>query len=903
MRLLIGPPGSGKTAAILGELRAALRNGEARSVRLLAPTATLAQHMRNELAREGFIFPHSTVQTLNEFIAPWTSGLREVSDALFYWIVEDAARRVHPPEFAGVLEYRGFSASLARVIEEFSAAGCDSARLASRLPDAALAAPFLAVYREVDRELERRGLALRARRLSRAAERIAAEGTGLGTVWIDGFHALPEPDLSVIAALARKARVTIALSDFAAPETRRRLEELGFLAERLTGRREPAAMAIFKAAGIEREAEEIARRILEQSAGRLSGERLSTEHRPFREIGVIVRAADVYAPVLRSTFARFGIPARFYFDSPLEEHAAVRFLSGAVDALLSNWDHAATLAALRLAPRFTDSNTMDRFDFSVREQIPNHGLESLRELAGTDEALGRVIASLAALDEWRGLTLTPGEWILRFETLRSLFRPTRPSAGADRNLALLYRGQAAALDAFEQAVAEAAEAFAPKASLALADFWRAAQSAIRLTPLRVRDGRRNAVHILSAYEARQWTLPSVFVCGLTERQFPQFHRQDPFFPEFARLNLNEAGIRIRTAAAFEKEERALFDAAITRGSSLVTLSYPEYDARGERNLPSIFLERVRAPEEEARAVRPRPKVHWRLPERAPIAAPSLRDYLRQRTEHLSPSALESYLQCAFQHFGGRLLRLKPAPKRPEQRLNENYLLQGEIVHDVLHAAYTQPERVAEVFEEKFEAVRLEHRIPNSYHTERLRNAMREDLLAFIADDEWPRALFETRAEEKFDFPLDTALAIRGRIDRIDTAAGGNSYVIDYKYSAAQRTKAKLKDENLLQAPLYYLAAREAFHVEPDGVFYIGLKKGVAYVGWSHSGFLGSEPIPADWIERARARTLEAAAEIRNGRIEVRPANADNCLYCDCRDICRVVPNAPAIREAAASESA
>jgi len=38
--------------------------------------------------------------------------------------------------------------------------------------------------------------------------------------------------------------------------------------------------------------------------------------------------------------------------------------------------------------------------------------------------------------------------------------------------------------------------------------------------------------------------------------------------------LNQAGIRVRTAAEMEREERALFDSAITRATMLVTLSYP-----------------------------------------------------------------------------------------------------------------------------------------------------------------------------------------------------------------------------------------------------------------------------------------------------------------------------------------
>ena len=98
------------------------------------------------------------------------------------------------------------------------------------------------------------------------------------------------------------------------------------------------------------------------------------------------------------------------------------------------------------------------------------------------------------------------------------------------------------------------------------------------------------VHVLSAHEARQWVLPVVFVCGLVEKQFPQFHAQDPFFPDPARVRLNAAGIRVRTASELEREERALFDSALSRATMLATLSYPETDARGERNLRSMYLE-------------------------------------------------------------------------------------------------------------------------------------------------------------------------------------------------------------------------------------------------------------------------------------------------------------------------
>ena len=157
----------------------------------------------------------------------------------------------------------GFCAALARGIAEFASAGCDAARLARSLP-APLAEAFLAVYRELEGELARRGLALRAGRLELAAQRIEAQGLpGIGAIWLDGFHALPSPELRLIAAMGRHADLTLTLTDGELPdETRERLAAMGFREERASrGRRAPAEILV-AAQGIEREAGEIARRIL-----------------------------------------------------------------------------------------------------------------------------------------------------------------------------------------------------------------------------------------------------------------------------------------------------------------------------------------------------------------------------------------------------------------------------------------------------------------------------------------------------------------------------------------------------------------------------------------------------------------------------------------------------------------
>ncbi len=876
MRLLTGPAGSGKTAFVLDRFREALR-ARNDAIRLLVPTTTLAQHLQNRIAREGFVFRRGLIQTFSGFVETWTSGLRPVPDAVLYLIVEEAARRVARPEFARVVHLPGFCASLARTMAEFSSAGCDSARLAACLPEAPLSAAFLEVYERVDRELAERGLALRAQCLAHAAARIAGEGlNGIGTIWLDGFHALPDPELDVIAAMGGHADLTLTFESLDS-----RLAAKGFREERLPRSRPSPAKLVVKAPAIEREVEEIARRILEQAdAGR-----------PFREMGIIVRAQETYVAILQSTLARFGIPVRFYFDSKLQEHPAVRFLTGAIDAVLTGWDHKDTLAALRLAPEFADSPAMDRLEFAVRQQIPNTGLDALRTLAGESGGpILRLMDAFAALEEWLPLTLSPRDWAARFRTLRNLLGQS-PLPVVSHEVALEQRSQSAALDLFDEALDEAAEAlaFAGKAGPpTLSTFWHALKSILRLKPLRLQDRRRNVVHVLSAPEARQWVLPVVFVCGMVEKEFPQFHRQDPFFPDAARSKLNAAGIRVRTAAEFERDERALFDSAITRATLLVTLTYPEFNSRGDRNLPSIFLEDLVLPIQESRPVRPQPRLAPNPPCPVEIRDSVLLDYLRQRTATQSPSGLENYLQCPFQFFGTRMLRLKRAPLRPEDRLD--FLTQGNIVHLVLAAWWANRQDLESLFEQIFKSTLEGKRIPSGYHTERLRNAMLEDLRAFAASDKWPRDGFRSRTEEKFQFPLGDSLGISGKIDRLDVAPDGTAYVIDYKYSGAQRTRERLRNENLLQAPLYLMAAGQHFGLKPAGMFYIGLKHGIVYAGWKDSALdvpYDGDPFPPDWLDRAAERTLQVVGEIRAGRIEVAPADKDNCRFCDARDICRI----------------
>jgi hypothetical protein len=138
------------------------------------------------------------------------------------------------------------------------------------------------------------------------------------------------------------------------------------------------------------------------------------------------------------------------------------------------------------------------------------------------------------------------------------------------------------------------------------------------------------------------------VCGLIERHFPVSSRRSDSGDA-------AAGAGLDTAADRQLEERFLFELAITRATQQTILSYPRFDEKGEETLPSFFIDGEFAP--VLSSVRPqrKPDVDVRRGSGDP-------PHFVHKT--LSPTAIESFLQCPFQFFAGKTLRLKRRPPAP-----------------------------------------------------------------------------------------------------------------------------------------------------------------------------------------------------------------------------------------------
>jgi hypothetical protein len=842
--LISGPPASGKSRAALERFKSQPDN------LLIVPTATMAEHIGHSLARSGYPVRPRVIHTLAHWIEEW-SPEGGASAALLDLVIEQALETLRPARFTAVAGFPGFRRALAELFEQAPA---------SDLP------PDLAILaQEIEHKLKARGLGLRHARLAGAVEAVRKSLRALPAgIIFDGFFALSAAETELVLALGQRTGVTMTLPDWPGSQTLRKiLLAAGFADQRLLSGKRLARRSGFSIATIEREVEEIARRILTCAA----------QGRPFREMGIVLRSRDPYAGVVETTLARFGIPARLYFHRPLASHPALMFFAGIVRGMLAGWDHATLLAVIRMPVSGWGANPLgDELEFAWRDRLPSVGLP-----------LPPGLEQVSALDGWRRDRLEPREWAARMKTLRVLLPESRIPDGADRDQMAAVRSTSAALAAFDEILDGAAAALDGSGRCALAAFWKQVETAMALELLRLPDARRNVVHVMDAYEARQWELPVVFVCGLIERHFPRYHREDSILGDAARRS---AGLD--TAADRQAEEQFLFELATTRATEETILSYPRFDEQGEDTLPSFFLEG------ELPAVNGGPIVPRVKPDADVRRASGDPRQIEYSPKTLSPTGIESFLQCAFQFFAGKTLRLKRRPAIPRDRLD--VLLQGNILHRALAEWTRAPLLGSAILDQVFEEECARLRVPEGYRTEAVRLELMRNFRGFLEDSQFGLG-WSTRVEEKFSYPLTPLVNITGRIDRLDVGPGNQAVVIDYKYSAGNKIKERVDDTgegHLVQGGLYLAAAARAFELNPVAMLFCGLKKDVTWDGWHVSvpgldslGKACTRDALREMIDDAEKAAIRVHEAIASGDISVHPADPLKCRWCDFCDICRV----------------
>ena len=280
--VLIGPPSSGKTHYVLERLEAAIREARSPHVKLIVPTASMARHLLHTLARRGLVVPAGLVQTIGDFVRRLTPDSREPTPAANSWLLGRAIQATNRREFSTLQEAPGFLRHIERTMREFQAAGCDGSALQGPATTRYQTA-FAAVFVEYEKLLEKHGYTHAAGRFALAVDEVRRRGVGdLREVYLDGFFHFSHRERQLASALIELAdRVVITAwpdLDPGSPGMPERHLQKVFRPE--------VQPVIVQAASLEREVEEVARRIVQQE-------------RPFEQIGVILRTPEMYGPLIR----------------------------------------------------------------------------------------------------------------------------------------------------------------------------------------------------------------------------------------------------------------------------------------------------------------------------------------------------------------------------------------------------------------------------------------------------------------------------------------------------------------------------------------------------------------------------------------------------------------------------
>ena len=378
----------------------------------------------------------------------------------------------------------------------------------------------------------------------------------------------------------------------------------------------------------------------------------------------------------------------------------------------------------------------------------------------------------------------------------------------------------------------------------------------------------DAVHALTAHNAKGLEFPVVYLVSLIEGRFPARGRPDPLpLPPELIPGVTTAGdLRL-------EEERRLFYVGMTRAREELYLTHAyDYGGRTRGKMSRFVAEALRiVPSPAGRArLDPRQAIERHAPAvEAPAATRApMRD---DEVLRLSSSRIDDYLTCPLKYRYAHEVKV-PLARDPG-------FMYGEAVHHAIRHYYkarllghpVDADEVVRVFEEAWSSEGFISR----EHEERRLEQGRRSLRAFVRREDGAR-LKPLQIEQAFKFRRGNSV-IEGRWDRIDERGGG-IVIVDFKTAAVaeqedadQRAKESLRGSQL---GLYALAYRETRGVTPVAV----------ELQFVESGRTGSAAVEEKHLVAALERIDRAAAGIRAAELAARP-EYNACRFCPYRNFC------------------
>jgi len=243
-------------------------------------------------------------------------------------------------------------------------------------------------------------------------------------------------------------------------------------------------------------------------------------------------------------------------------------------------------------------------------------------------------------------------------------------------------------------------------------------------------------------------------------------------------------------------------------------------------------------------------------------------------------------------------------------------MQGGIIHKVLEEYFRDTKDITKIYDDVFK--QKTRGIVVGFEEMKVRNEMLNTLLAFESMEScsdssaFRPSMFEVKfGGEEFgtlkigDVKKD-GIEISGKIDRVDISEVDGEkigVIIDYKYGKTEFKSTDLEEGLDLQLPIYLLALREVFKIIPVAAEFYALKStkstGIYNRELIDNLSLNIKPMKKSlsvdnkefnkMLKEAENHILQFSKEIRNGRIELAPANIDYCGEgnCDFANVCRI----------------
>ncbi len=609
--VLTGPPGSGKTRALLDLFRQAIRDGREADSFFIVPDSGAMEHMRDLIARTCRETPglptafsdrgvHSLQSLVRKLGGIPSADVAHCRALISRWAGEG---RIDAVRFRS-LGTSGGQAALAQAVLTLRREGHTFESLSSlneqTIPILSPLRTAMRLWEEWLRESGKRD----AQDVLRSASE-AAKNHKPHMVLVDGFTEIRPLHRSIVETLAAGAmRCAVAIDPDQYParelldrflslgfEERKTLssgrwperDELGWLADvdswDIHGSRPsscpesipPNRLRIIRAGDERIEAAILAREVA----------RCVREDLRYSDVVIISPNLGQFRKTLAAEFRRAGIPLRFYVDEPLIETGP----GALIDAFLAV-----------LSGDFSDETVVRLLTHPAIGFPPE---ESRKALVDTKTKY-RLGSRDAWLDRSDGVTKGILLGIARLQD-----KPPVDATELAEKLAELAEerirvGWSAIPD---NLVAEEAWSWERVRSTLLEssrildetqvggtvpDIARFLGSELRDALARPLDRRRDCVNAVTLLGARTWGVPVAMVSGLSRVYFPPRRKLNPFLPDDLREILDPP---LPTYEELQKREEALFRMAVTRASDRLILTWPETDSQGSPLLPSGPLER------------------------------------------------------------------------------------------------------------------------------------------------------------------------------------------------------------------------------------------------------------------------------------------------------------------------